>query len=496
MHSLRVWSVGTSCYARLRPVMRRRPRLPTISAASCLALLFALTSCSPNDAEPQLLVLITVDTLRADRLGIDGSTLGLTPQIDALAAEGHYFNSVYAPASFTLPSISSLMTGKYPEELGIESNRSALRAAIPTLASVIQARGWRTAAVVSNFVLRSNSGLAVGFDHYDDSLPQTEIVRGWPERTAAATTDAAIDALDSWQHEPGTASFLWVHYQDPHGPYTPPEGYRERFLAVERAAPDGERELPERSGRAGRGALPTYQQIGAERGVAFYRAGYDGEIAYLDQQVGRLVDAIDERTSRRHSVIVFTADHGESLGEQNYWFAHGERLSDALVRVPLIIRAPGVDTEVRDDVASLVDVYPTLLALAGAPSPDARGRNLMLPSGQRHDTEPYLATLGSGGARRIGIVEGRNKLVLTQVGSRWKGELYLRPTQGSERPSNDSETRTRLRDKLDRFRSQLEPGEPEMRQRLSSDEQSRLRALGYADDPIEPDASDPLHRER
>jgi arylsulfatase A-like enzyme len=470
--------------------MRRRPELQTLCAAACLTLSLVSSGCGFGSPEPRLLILITVDTLRADRLGAGGSTLGLTPHIDALAAESHFFRSAYAPTSFTLPSISSLMTGQYPEELGIASNRSALRSTIPTLASVLHDHGWRTAAVVSNFVLRRNSGLAVGFDHYDDTLPQTEAVRRWPERIASSTTDAAIAALEAWPEDPGAHSFLWVHFQDPHGPYTPPDGYRERFLTIERDAPDGEHELPQKTGRGGRGLLPSYQQIGDARGVAFYRAGYDGEIAYLDEEVGRLLIAIDERGPKQRNVVVFTADHGESLGEQNYWFAHGERLSDPLVRVPLMIRAPGVDPEVRSDIASLVDLYPTLLGLTiGAPS-DARGRNLMVPREQRRPSEPYLATLGSGSQKRIGIVEGPNKLVLTRVGSYWKPELYRHPMDGPERRSNRPEIRDRLRAKLDLFRNNLKHREPELRQRLSSDAQQKLRALGYAEDSADDSAKD------
>jgi len=428
-----------------------------------------------------MLLLITVDTLRADHLGPAGSRRGLTPNLDALAVKSHSFRSAYAPASFTLPSISSLMTGKYPEELGIVSNRSALRSTLPTLASVLQDDGWRTAAVVSNFVLRRNSGLAVGFDHYDDNLPRTELVRKWPERIASSTTDAAIAALDGWSENSGIPFFLWVHYQDPHGPYTPPDGYRERFLPMERSAPDGERVLPDRTGRGGRGFLPSYQQVGAERGVAFYRAGYDGEIAFLDEQVGRLLTAVDERVANQHYVVVFTADHGESLGEQDYWFAHGERLSDPLVRVPLMIRVPGVEPEVRSDTASLVDLYPTLLGLTTGETPTARGRDLMLPRAQRHPSEAYLTTLDSGVDARIGIVDGENKLVSTRVGSGWKSELYHHPPEGPERAIHAPEIRARLQAKLDRFRSELVHGSPELRQRLSADEENQLRALGYVE---------------
>ncbi len=468
--------------------MRRRPELQTLCAAVCVALSIVSFSCGFGSPAPRVLILITVDTLRADRIGAGGSTRGLTPHIDALAAESQYFSRVYAPAPFTLPSVSSLMTGKYPEELGIASNRSALRSTIPTLASVLHDNGWRTAAVVSNFVLRRNSGLAVGFDHYDDALPQTEVMRHWPERIASSTTDAAIAVMDGWSKDSGVRSFLWVHYQDPHGPYTPPDGYRERFLAGERTAPDGDRVLPERTGRGGRGLLPSYQQIGDARGVAFYRAGYDGEIAYLDEQVGRLLTALEEHYSKQNCVVVFTADHGESLGEQNYWFAHGERLSDPLVRVPLLIRAPGVEPEIRVDIASLIDLYPTLLGLTiGAPS-DADGRDLMLPRERRQPSEPYLATLDSGTVKRFGIVAGPNKLVLTRVGSQWKSELYHLPPDGLERRFNAPDIRDRLRAKLERFRNDLQQGHPELRQRLSSDEQRQLHALGYLEEKAEDSA--------
>jgi arylsulfatase A-like enzyme len=471
--------------------MRRSPELQTLCAAASVAFSIVALGCGPGPSTPRMLIVITVDTLRADRLGAAGSTLGLTPNLDALAAESHYFRSAYAPASFTLPSISSLMTGKYPEELGIISNRSALRSTLPTLASVLQDNGWRTSAVVSNFVLRRNSGLATGFDHYDDTLPQTEIVRDWPERIASSTTDAAIAALDTWPENSGVNFFLWVHYQDPHGPYTPPEGYRERFVSAERSAPGGDRVLPDRTGRGGRGFLPSYQQIGEMRDVAFYRAGYDGEIAFLDEQIGRLLTAIGARASKQHSVIVLTADHGESLGEQNYWFAHGERLSDALVRVPLMIRVPGFEPEIRGDTASLVDLYPTLLGLTTGDAAAAEGRDLMLPRGQRRPSEAYLTTLDSGVDKRIGIVDGEFKLVLTRVGSGWKPALYHHPPNGAERPVHEPEIQDRLRAKLDRFRSELAYGEPELRQRLSVDEEHQLRALGYLDS----NAEDTVQRE-
>ncbi|HEY5659049.1 MAG TPA: sulfatase-like hydrolase/transferase, partial [Myxococcota bacterium] len=155
-----------------------------------VALLLFVVGCRGAPAPPTLFVLITVDTLRADYLGAYGSSRGLTPRLDALAEESVVFASAYSATSFTLPSVSAILTGRYPEELGIWVNESAVPSSIPTLATVLREHGWRTGAVVSNFVLRASSGLAAGFDVYDDDLPQREAVRPWPERTAGDTTEA------------------------------------------------------------------------------------------------------------------------------------------------------------------------------------------------------------------------------------------------------------------------------------------------------------------
>jgi arylsulfatase len=455
-----------------------------VTAGLALSLAFAC-ACS-GKREPRLFVLISVDTLRADRLGASGLLLpsrvprppGLTPRLDALAAQSHHFESAYAPSAFTLPSVASMLTGRLPEEIGIASNRSALAGTIPTLATRLREQGWSTRAVVSNFVLRRNSGLAAGFDHYDDDMPQREIVREWPERIAEDTTAAFESLLDDWLGADATRGFFWVHYQDPHGPYTPPEGFRERRLAFERQTPDGSRRLAH-VGRGGRGALPSYQQIDDRRDVAFYRAGYHGEIAYLDAEIGRLLDGLDARNLRDEAVVVFTADHGEALGENDYWFAHGERLGDAQVRVPLLIRAPGFAPERRDDVASLTDLVPTLLALAGLDATAQTGRDLLGPGGERRDSTVYLATLSGAVEPRFGWIEREHKLVVTP--STRAAQLFRRDADGGETPVEDAAVAARLRDRLDAFRAALPRGAVEIRQQLDSADRDRLRALGYAE---------------
>jgi arylsulfatase A-like enzyme len=337
--------------------------------------------------------------------------------------------------------------------------------------------GWSTAAVVSNFVLQRNAGLARGFDRYDDQLPQRELGRDWPERIAADTTDAALELLDSLLIDSPPACFLWIHYQDPHGPYTPPEGYRSRTLETERRAADGRRRLPIEAGRAGQGSLPRYQEIGDEREVAFYRAGYNGEVAYLDEQIGRLIRGLRER-GLDEAALVFTSDHGEALGEDDYWFAHGDRLTDPLVHVPLMIHAPDVGPGQRDDVASLVDLFPTLLAMAAESPHASTGRDLLRTDGAAN-SEPYLATLGAGGTQRYGIVSGSHKLILTRVDDHWDPRLYQHDPLGGERPQRAPETAQRLVGRLMKFREQLPRGKPELRQKLSDEDAERLRALGY-----------------
>jgi len=437
---------------------------------------------SVHAGPPRLLLLVTVDTLRADRLGAYGSARGLTPNLDALAAASVVFTGAYAPASLTVPSLAALMTGRYPEELGMASNESGLPERVPTLAGLLAARGWRTAAVVGNWVLRRGSGLERGFAEYDDRYPDAEAVRGFPERRAPATTATARAALRRCTAG-ARPCLLWVHYQDPHGPYTPPADLRARYLARERAAAGGTRRLPARRDNAGFGGIPRYQRIGAEREVAFYRSGYDAEVRYLDQHLGRLLADVGPEAT-----VVLAADHGEALGERDYWFAHGALLSDVLVRVPLMVRAPGLAAGRRDDLVALVDVLPTLLGLvtgpAAPPGPGADtlpGRDLFAPGAAARPSVPYLANLGIGGVRRWGLVEGEHALVVEERDGRSTGRLVRRGDDATDLADTLPDVRDRLVAALAARRRALAAG-AEARRVTSPAACAQLRALGYLDD--------------
>ncbi len=441
-----------------------------------LAVALATVACE-RLPPPRVLLLVTVDTLRADHLGAYGSELRLTPHLDALADESLVFEAAYAAAPLTVPSIASLLTGRLPEELGIRSNESALPAGEPTLATDLRERGWRTAAVVSNFVLRKGSGLARGFDRYDDALPQREAVRRWPERSARDATDVALDLLDACA---GGRCFVWVHYQDPHGPYDPPPGRRERQLPRASQAADAARRLPVAADHAGIGAIPAYQYLGGRRDVAFYRAGYRGEVEYVDQEIGRLLAGVRERGLEASAVVVFAADHGESLGERDVWFAHGEHLTDEQVRVPLLLRVPGRAPARRSDVATLVDLRPTLLQLLEGSRPaGAAGRDLFAPGAGRAASRPYLATLLGSGARRFALVDAGHKLVLSEDPGGERAELYRLGREDHDLAAASPELLGSLRERLASVRQALVTPPDETPQALSAEERARLRALGY-----------------
>lgn len=462
-----------------------KTRLSPIAAAavSALALGLMLAACRETPP-PRLLLLVTVDTLRADEIGAYGSTRGLTPHLDALARESTVFTAAYASASFTLPSISTLFTGRYPEEMGVFSNESAVPESVPTLATELAARGWRAGAVVGNFVLRRSSGLARGFARFDDDFPQREAVRRWPERAASDTTDAALEMLDDCAALVAERCFLWVHYQDPHGPYDPPGSRRARYIEAERLAPDGSKELPAGTDSKGFGAIPDYQMLDGRHDVAYYRAGYRAEINYMDEELGRLLEAVEGQDLGERTLVVFAADHGESLGEGDVWFSHGARLTDEQVRVPLIIRVPGRAPARRDEAVSLIDVYPTLLALLEGirVAPGQLGRDLFAEGAAQLPSRPYLATLRASESSQYALVDDGYKFIVSESGGMFDGRLHELGRESVDLSAAAPQVAARLRGRLWELRKRVDRGISETRQELSKEDRRSLRALGYLEE--------------
>src|SRR5277367_2121384 len=305
-----------------------------------LAGLAALHAVAQTSAKPPAnVVLITIDTLRADHIGCYGYKEIKTPSIDGLAADGARFERAFAVVPVTLPSHSAMLTGTYPMLSGMHDfSGNKLGALQPTLASVLKQAGYQTGAVVSAAVLDSRFGLNQGFDFYYDHFDFSRLDErnlDEMERPGNVAADVAMDWLAKNSQK---KFFLWMHLYDPHFPYRPPEPYNREY---------------------------------ADR-------PYDGEIAFADEQVGRLLKFLKEKGIYKNTVIVLCGDHGESLGEHGEK-THGFFIYNATMHVPLIIRVPGnAATEtVIADPASLVDIMPTVLSAVGVEIPSqVQGRNL------------------------------------------------------------------------------------------------------------------------
>jgi len=291
---------------------------------SSLALVVAAAACGGGEVPRRNVLLVTLDTTRADRLGCYGYEAARTPRLDGLARRGVVFERAYAHVPLTLPSHATLMTGVHPRGTGLHTNfQGALPDELPTLAEAFAQRGYRTAGFVAAWVLDREFGLARGFQRYEDlsGLETRE------DRVSERRGDEVVDGALAWLAEPSERPFFaWVHLFDPHDPYEPPEGF----------------------------------DVGQP---------YDGEIAFVDHQIGRLLDGLEASGELESTFVVVLGDHGESLGEHGE-ATHGLFLYDATMRVPLIVAgpppiAPGIRVTTP---VGLVDVAPTVLGLMGWPA--------------------------------------------------------------------------------------------------------------------------------
>jgi len=370
-------------------------------------------------ARPSIL-LVTLDTTRADAIGPEARGIE-TPAFDALAARGREFRQAYATVPETLPSHSSMMTGLYPAGHGVHENSRYLPRNRPVLAERLRDAGYRTAAFVSSFVLARRFGLARGFDVYDD-----ELLPGHVERTARDTTDRALAYLG---RQPPQPLLLWVHYFDPHAPYAPPEPFRSRYA----------------------------------------KAPYLGEVAAMDEQLGRLVHAFEERVGGPRAILV-VGDHGEGLGDHGE-SQHGNLVYQATMHVPLVLVGPGVARGVSDSPVSIRRVFHTVLdwaGLGGVDSLRAEGPEVVLGEAMK----PFLSY---GWQPQVMAVEGPRKAIL--AGRLEVYDVVADPEETRDlAPGADlsQQTRTALRDyPVPSLEAQGPPDN------LGEEERRKLASLGY-----------------
>jgi arylsulfatase len=434
-------------------------------------------------------LLITIDTLRADHLGTYGYPRDTSPHMDALGQAGTVFEQAYTFWPKTRGSFVAMMTGRQPSMSGYSKTHPVILDFNATLASVLKDAGYATQAVVDNSNVAKSLGFGKGFDSYREI---------WEDRSlkdemagTRAITEAGLARFQA-PTEAGRPWFLWLHYVNPHTPYTPPAPFDKKFL-------DGsEKRSPRLSVvKSFHGGLPKQWAHPGQDRLGYYVAQYDGEIAAVDQEIGRLGAALREQGLLQKTVVMLTSDHGESLGEHDYYFDHGENLFDPSLKIPLLVVAPGGAAARRSPVfASTLDIVPTLLdAVKVSYPPDLAGHSL-------------LAEVTSGTATARDRLFAQNDRNLTATFDRsYKLVATPRDEGGADlalfdRQKDSGERRNVARERSEPFRAarralemyqersdrewgrtrtlvQGKPGEGTM----TPDACERLRALNYAPGP-------------
>ncbi|HEV8241265.1 MAG TPA: sulfatase [Thermoanaerobaculia bacterium] len=341
-----------------------------VAAVAMAAVAGTLAACRPDAAvaanAPRRIFLITVDTLRADHTSLYGYPRQTTPRLDALAPTGVLFADVVAQWPKTGASFASMFTGRYPQTTGM-MQKAALRipSSYETLPEMLHEAGYRTGAVVSNAVLGAKLGWDSGFDEYLQTWGKGDFptdVEQFRDLVHAPRVNAlALPLLD--RHARDERLFVWIHYTDPHAPYVLPAGEANPFLAD--AHFTGGEQVPRHVARV--------YQLGAQRERRYYVAQYDANVRIADRAIGELLDHARRLGLLDDALVIFAADHGESLGEHGSWFEHGPLPYNTTARVPLLVFGKGVPAGRRvERPVELVDLYPTLRDLV-APRREVHG---------------------------------------------------------------------------------------------------------------------------
>jgi arylsulfatase A-like enzyme/tetratricopeptide (TPR) repeat protein len=385
------------------------------------------------------ILLITIDTLRADRL-----RRGFTPAIDALADAGTRFVNARTAVPLTLPSHVTILTGTLPPVHGVRDNGLTFKPGPPTLARVLHDAGYRTGAFVGAYVLNHVFGLDGGFDTYDDRVHRNAALGAQleAERRGGEVADAALE----WLGKASRPFFLWVHFYDPHAPYDPPA----EFLAKAGGRP------------------------------------YDGEVAYADAQVGRLVSALRDRGLSASTIVALAGDHGEGLGDHREQ-SHGMLLYDSTLRVPLIVLAPGrTKPETLDARVSLADLAGSLLMMAGVKPAPLMGTSLLSREPGTRDVYSETEYPRAAGWHALGaLTDDRWKLILSSEAELY--DLSVDPGETQNLAStHGSLVDGRVEAMTRRIRELSQAKSPRSGAGVAPEAAERLRALGYVSGSTQP----------
>jgi len=453
-------------------------RVRSAALALLLGLFLALPATAPAQrAQPAQrfpnVLIVTIDTLRADRLSSYGYSRPTSPNLDRLLAQGVRFSQARTVEPLTNPALCSMFTSLHPHEHGATRNGLRLRPDATSAARVLDRRGYRTAAFVGNWTLRNGiSGLGDHFQSYDEVFSRKRwfgMFKG--EATAEDLTEASLDWLEEHRKEHRKPFLLWVHYVEPHAPYRLQE------------------ELAPRLGvRTGDGEVSRHDR-------------YDTEVAFADQQAGRLLAAIERDPSlAANTLIVFAADHGESLGEHSYW-GHGRNLYEPTLRIPLGFVWPGkIRPGVVDAPALNIDVASTILGLAGLPVPPGFKGYDWTPVLTRGAEPPrdrvmwfqahkgaVLSAKEARSARRKGLLEvavltgSRKEIFRIGEKKRWLFDLLKDPRELRSLDVRTATVSADLRSWMASVHQGLTASDRVLATHIDPESAAKLRALGYAE---------------
>jgi arylsulfatase A-like enzyme len=463
-----------------------------VSARRAYTLLLAVAVCCSQGGRRPNVLLIVIDTLRADRLGSYGNSRGLTPFLDDLSKKGVVFQNAYAPSSWTVPSIASLFTSRYPSQHRVTTFESRVSADEITLAEKLIAHGFMTAGFSANFRLNDRLGYAQGFQDwhaFTNGAPDRGKVRGSAVRERSLT----------WLQQLGkraavTPTFLYLHYMEPHAPYQPVEPYRSRLA----------REHPDADPSVANGEINTINfKTFSTAEVELLESLYDAEVASVDAELRAMFAALERTGVLDNAIIVITADHGEEFREHGR-MTHGHALYNESIRVPLILLAPGIAAgRVVTDSVSLIDVAPTIMDLLGLPSETRfEGRSLLpllkdhsptnqliengqpppdviveLPkTGSRFDIRGHSQAIVRDSVKLLMALKGRKKLEFAEI-----YDLADDPGETNPNPKAIAKQIPKLRTALRQRRQALAASanlDPETVP-IDAATKERLRALGY-----------------
>ncbi len=458
----------------------------------------------PRSLKPRperLVVLISIDTLRPDRLGLYGGPRPTSPNLDRMAADSVVFETAISSSPWTIPSHATLLTSTYPQVHGAGS-KSPLPDSVPKLAEILQSAGWQTAGFVDTPFLNREFGFARGFDHYDDE----EAPRGDSRRGARSTRQRLLHWLEEADERP---AFIFWHLMDVHGPYGAPAPHGGKFrdaTETETADPDERLRFLRRFG--------IHQYLRLQRYQSFDEllASYDEGIAFVDEVIGEVLDILRATGTYDDAVIAVTSDHGESFLDHDIWVGHGLFLTDDEIRVPLVLKLPGNRWAGRrvPEMVGQIDLAPTLLDAVDVDTPDSfQGRSLISPAPGEAGSLPEIVFGYSSNVRAsflrtseykyIGAAEADWKRVASvHLRTRLEVESTLQPLLDEQiyhlredtaeteslAESTDPEKLQHLRDLLESHAAESaarQDGRPVEEPALSQEAREKLRALGYLD---------------